>query len=891
MTGAVREWWERSLGFLRGRRTDAGLDAEIEAHIEMAIADNLRSGMSPEEARRQAALKFGSHLSAREEAGDQSGLPALESFLQDLRYAIRGMRKSPAFTSIAVLTLALGIGANTALFSLVESVLLRHLPVRDPDSLYFLENAGAKGPNGGPPYEVYESFRDHTGSFEGMAAHMAEGLTLRIGGHVEQVWGEYASGAYFQVLGVGAALGRVLIASDDRLQPPVAVLNYAYWQTRFGGDPAVIGKTISIDQGPLTIVGVAEPGFTGIAPGLRSGITVPFTELNPSRLKGMYGFLNIVARIKPGVSASRARSEIDPIFQNFMKPHVDFSPELRRDYFDHMELLPAAGGDNAPRARFAEPLIILMALVGVVLVVGCSNLANLFMARAASREREFAVRLAIGAGWRRLARQLVTETTLLFGCGAAAGLALAIWGSHLLAGFLAVGRTPLFIEPRLDTTVLVFTAGITLLAGLVFGVAPTLMAARANPQAALHGLGGRTTDSRLRAGVRHTLVVAQVALSLALLVGGGLFVRTLANLNRLDLGFRPQGVLTMRVSPAGSGYTNERLDGIWAGLPARVKLIPGVAAASVSVLTPLSGRDRGVRVRGVAGFEMKSGIDEVITQNHVSENYFAAFGIPLVAGRTFTVADSKDAPQVAIVNEAAARVYFGGRSAIGATIELGTGAQRRVCEIVGVVRDARHMTLRQEIPKFIYLPVAQRREHLGQLTLAVRTAGNPARVAAKVEQEVRALGPDILVTEVMTLQQQVDATIVQERLLGTVGGFFSVLALVLSAVGLYGLLAHVVGQRTGEIGIRMALGATRLAVVWMILRRSLWLVVIGVAAGIPAALWAVRPLGSLLYGLEPTDTSTVAMGVLVLIVTAMLASYIPARRASSIDPITALRNE
>jgi predicted permease len=890
MIGTVREWWERALGFVRGRRAESDLEAEFADHIAMSVEDHMRSGKSRDEARRLAAAEFGSRLSASEQVFEQRGLPWLESFLKDVAYAARGMRKSPAFTGVVVLTLALGIGANTALFSLVEAVMLRQLPVRDPGSLYFLDNVGAKGANGGPPYEVYESFRDRTRSFDGMAAHSSDNLTVGIGGRVEQVWGEYASGSYFEVLGVHAALGRVLTPADDRLQPPVAVLSHAWWQTRFGGDPAAIGKTVSIGGTQFTIVGVAEQRFTGIEPGLSAGITVPITALGPSALKGPAWFLDIVARLKPGVPPSRARAEIEPIYQDYMRPMVDFSPDLRRDYFDHMELLPASAGADRLRRQYARPLLILMVLVGVVLLVGCANLANLFMARAASREREFAVRLAIGAGWWRLARQLLTETLLLFGCGAALGLVLAEWGSHLLSGFLAVGRTPLSIDPHLNGAVLAFTAGITLLAGLVFGVAPTLASARSDPHAALHGSGSRSTDSRMRTGTRNTLVAAQVALSLTLLVGGGLFVRTLANLSRLDLGFRQQGVLTMRVFPAAAAYTDARLESFWSGLLERVRRIPGVASASVSMLTPLSGRDVGVRV-SVPGFQPKSGLDELVTQNHVSADYFDTFGIRLVAGRRFTAADGKDAPLVAIVNEAAARYYFGGRNPVDTTIEMGSGARHRVCRIVGVVRDARHMNMRQEVPRFIYLPVAQRRDHLGQLTLAVRTAGNFGGLTAGVEREVRGLGSDILVTEVMTLAQQVDAALVQERLLSVVGGFFSLLALVLSAVGLYGLLAHTVGQRTGEIGIRMALGADRGAVVWMILRRSLALVAIGLAAGVPATLWAARPLASLLYGLAPTDASTLVVGVLVLMATALLASYIPARRASRIDPLAALRSE
>ncbi len=887
MIAALRELAARALGFLRGRRPDSDLEAEFADHIAMAAEDFERAGMSPQEARRRATLQFGSPLSARESVGDQRSMPWLESFFHDAAYALRGMRKSPAFTSVAVLTLALGIGANTAIFSLVDAVLLRQLPVRDPHSLYYLWVAGAKGPNGGPPYEVYESFRDHTTSFQEMAAHVAINFPVNIGNHLEQVWGESVSSSYFQLLGVNSAAGRVLVPSDDRLQPPVAVLGYAYWQSHFGGDPAALGKTITIDQKQFTIVGVVEPRFTGLAPGQSAGVYVPFTSGDPKDRKGLVFYADIVARLRPGVSPQRARNEIDPLYQNFLKPFVDLSPEMRRDYLDHMVLLPAGRGAETLRAQFTEPLLILMVLVGVVLLVGCSNLANLFMARAASRQKEFAVRLAIGAGWWRLARQLLTETMLLFACGAVLGFALASWGSRLLAGFLAVGRLPMYIDPHLNTSVLVFTASVTLLAGLMFGVMPTLASARVDPQAALHGAGGRTTDSRVRNAVRHCLVAAQVALSLAVLVGGGLFVRTLANLNSLDLGFRQQGVLTMRVSPAGPGYNDARLDGLWSGLLAQVERTPGVTVASLSDITPLSDRDRGIRIT-VPGSQPANPLDQLIHQNQVSVSYFETFGIPLTAGRPFTAADGKNAPPVAILNEAAAKFYFPGSNPVGATIAMGTNGLRTV---VGVVSNARHMNLRQEVPRSVYIPMAQHQFRLGQTTLAIRTSGNPARLAAAIEHQVRSGRPDVLVTEVLTLQQQVDASLVQERLLSAIGGFFSLLALLLSAVGLYGLLAHVVGQRTSEIGIRIALGAEPGAVVWMILRRSLWLVVIGLAAGIPAALWAARPLASLLYGLQPTDPATIAAGVLVLVATALVASYLPARRAARIDPLTALRSE
>lgn len=886
MTGPWRERWERLLGFVLRRRVDRDLEAEFAAHMEMAVEDNIRGGMSPDEARRAAAVRFGTRLSAAEQAGDQRGLPALESFFSDVGYALRGMRKSPAFAAVVILTLALGIGANTALFSLVEAVTLRSLPVRDPGSLYFLVNAGAKGPNGAPPYECYERFRDNARSFEGMAAFAATSLNPLVDGRVEQVWGEYAAGSYFEVLGVRPAIGRLLTASDDRLEPPVAVISYAYWQSRFGGSADVLGKAITVDRTPLTIVGVTERRFAGLVPGRQSGITVPFTLQSPSSLRGATWFFEIVARLKPAVDPRQARAELEPIFRRYMESLPNLAPAMLHDYLDHMELLSAARGMGTLRGRFGEPLLILMVVVAVVLLVGCSNLANLFLARASSRQKEFAVRLAIGAGRWRLARQVLTETLLLFGCGAAAGLLFAVWGSRMLAGFLAVGRIPLIIEPELDGTVLAFTAGITVLTGLLFGLAPTLAATRTNP--ARLASSDRATDSPALARMRQIFVVAQVALSLALLVGGGLFVRTLANLNRQDLGFRQQGVLTMSVLPAGDGYTNARLDAFWAELLERVRRLPGVQTASVSILTPLSGRERGVRAN-VPGFQPGSGRDQIVSQNHVSDGYFETFGISLLRGRNLTASDREGAPQVVLINEAAAKFYFRNRDAIGATIELGSDAQRRVYEVAGIVRDAKHMSVRQQAPRVLYIPIGQRRERLTRLTLAVHTAGDPLRTIPMVQREVRAMGPDVLVTEVMTLQQQVEAALIQERLLSTVGGFFSFLALVLSAVGLYGLLSYVVRQRTGEIGVRMALGADRGDVVWMVLRRSLWLVAIGVAIGVPAALWAARPLSALLYGLEPGDPATVAIGVLVLAATAMLASYLPARRASRIDPARVLR--
>jgi len=891
MTGRVREWWERTLGFIRGRRPDPDLDAELAAHLEMAVEDNLRSGMSPEESHRAAMKKFGSRSSAKETIDDQRGLPWLESFFKDLGYALRGMRKRPAFASVVVFILALGIGANTALFSLIETVMLRELPVRDPEQLFFLQNVGSKGPNGAPPYPCFELFREQTRAFDGMAAFGFDNFDVVMDGRAEQVSGELASSSYFEVLGVKPAIGRLLTATDDRLQPPVAVISYGCWQRRFGGNPAVLGKVITYKRSQLTIIGVTEEGFVGMTPGHPADVTLPFTVQGPGilREKANWGF-DAVARLRPGVSVAQARAQIDTIFQSYMAELA--MKEMRREYFDHMELAPASKGLDTLRSRFSRPLLVLMGLVGLVLLVGCTNLASLLMAHTDSRRREFAVRVAIGAGRGRLVRQLVTEILLLFGLGSSVGVVVGHFGSRLVAGFVAVERTPILLTPRFDIPVLAFAACVALLTGLLFGVTPVLGALGAAPYPALHDSGNRSTDSRVRMGVRQMLVITQVAFSLILLVGAGLFVRTLANLDRLDLGFRPQGVLTLSITPVlymtptGPSYTDERLDGVWAQLLERIRTIPGIRSASLAWLTPLSGRDRGVRI-SVPGGEAA---DPNIGQNHVSDGYFETFGIPVLAGRPFAPGDRVGATPVAIVNEAAARFYFGDRNPIGARVQI-RGGRVDTYEIVGVVGNPKHLSLREEAPRFIYIPVAQRRDPLRRLTLAINTPGNPANLAPAVEREVRRIGADILITEVTTAERQVEASLLQERLLSTISGVFGFLALALSAVGMFGLLAHFVQQRTAEIGIRIALGAETAAVRRMVLGRSLKLVAIGIALGVPAAVLATRPLASLLYDLEPSDIGTIAASVVVLASTAMLASYLPARRASRIDPMTALRNE
>ncbi|HEV8369583.1 MAG TPA: ABC transporter permease [Pyrinomonadaceae bacterium] len=816
--------------------------------------------------------------------------------VQDLRFGVRMLLKHKGVTAMAVLSLALGIGANTAIFSLIDAVLLKMLPVNQPEQLYFIQNVGPRNPDGGaPPYPCFERFRERSQSFSGLAAFTAFGQRVRIDGRLEEVSGQRVSGDFFSLLGINAVLGRTFERADDAVpgkggpEGLVAIVSYNYWTNRFGRDPAVIGKVVQLGNDPVTIIGVTQPGFYGLVPGREFNILLPMMTAGAEQLasKETWWF-SAVGRVKPGVPIEQARAELDTIFQSYMDG-TGMNAEARRDAFNRIDLRPASRGLNDLRRQFSQPLQTLMAIVALVLLITCANVANLLLARATARRKEFAVRLALGASRLRLLRQVLTESLLLLTLGGVLGLLFARWGSAFLVSFFATERGGLFINLPLDYRVLLFTAGVALLTGLIFGLVPALQAERTEPNPALKDSNGASTRTRSRFG--KALVVAQVGLSLLLLVGAGLFVRTLHNLKTLDAGFRPEGVLTMWINPPDGAFEGVRLAGLWRDVLARVERLPGVRSATLTTLSPLDRADRGVAI-DVAGFSPGSDRDKGIRLNQVSPGYFQTFGVPLGQGRSFTDADNETSPRVALLNEAAARFYFGNRNPLGAQVRFGRREQSSPpYEIVGVVKDARNRNLREADTRTIYLPVTQARDRLPRLTLAILADGRPTELTSAIRNELRVINSDIMLTNVGTLSERVDQSLLKERLIATLSLFFGLLALLLACIGLYGVMSYDVARRTHEIGIRMALGANANRVVRLVLRETLGWVALGVGLGLSAALATTRWLESLLFGLKPHDPLTIGLAALVLLSVATVAGYLPARRASRIDPLKALRHE
>jgi predicted permease len=823
-----------------------------------------------------------------------------DEMFQDLRFGVRMLLKHKGFTLVAVLSLALGIGANTAIFSLLDALLLKPLPVKQPEQLVVVNIATPSQPGRGYSsfsYPVFREMREKNSVFSGMFARAGLQMSMSASGQTERVRGEVVSGNFFSVLGLNTQLGRLLTEGDDQTPGahPVAVLSFNFWQRRFGADPNIVGRTINLNNYPFTIIGVAPQGFYSVEVGDAPDVRIPLMMDGQVRQRGNRPiledrgsmWLGVTARLKPGVSIEQAQAGADNVFQ------IAREPDVRRVTGDttddrnfrslRIQLDSAKTGASNLSRQFSRPLTVLMCLVGIVLLIACLNVANLLLARATTRQKEIAVRLALGAGRFRLVRQLLTEGFLLFALGGTLGFLFARWGTAVLLGFLPQGRT---LEIKPDLRMLGLTLGVTLLSALFFGLLPALQATRPNLIPALKNETVALSGSGRRWELGRLLVVLQVALSLVLLVGAGLFARSLRNLKTVDMGYHTDQIVTMAIDPAQNGYKITPLRNFYSQLSERLAALPGVKTTTFARNVPMSGSFSRFGIE-VPGYQARPGEEMAVLFNQVAPQFFATFGAPMLLGREFTAQDTPESPKVVIVNQGVARRFFGSENALGKRITL---ENYKDLEIVGVVADAKYRNLKEAAPLTAYIPFSQY-EQLAPRTLCVRATGDASALVAAIRQEVRNLDSNLPVFNVKTFAEQINDSVSRERLIAMLSSFFGFFALLLAALGLYGVMAYAVARRTREIGIRLALGAQTASVRWLVLRETLLLALIGIAIGLPAALFSSRLTEGLLFELKPTDPLTITLATLLLLSIAALAGYLPARRATKVDPLIALRSE
>jgi predicted permease len=838
----------------------------------------------------------------------------MENLWQDIRYGLRGLLKRPAFTAVALIILALGIGANTAIFTLINAVVLKPLPVSKPEELVVFNDAPGEGTSTYndddiPPgrrdrysYQIYRYLREHDPSFQELSAFRSGESRVSVrrsnapGEAAQRASGHLVSGNYFAVLGVNALQGRVLTNEDDSpAAPPTAVISHNYWQQKLSGDPQIVGKNILLNGTAFTIVGIMPPRFFGIRVRRSPDFWLPLVfqpqiELRKSYLedKNVY-WLNMVGRLKPGTQLAQAQAAVNVEYRQLLTERAgsQLNDDSRQTIQNaYINLASGARGLSGLRAFYSTALRMLMVIVALVLLIACANVGNLLLSRAAARQAEISLRQALGASRSRLVRQLLTESLLLAFIGGIAGIILAQWGVSLLVTRLAA-TSPLDVKP--DASILLFTLGISLVSGVLFGIAPALRATKTDLTSALKEKSAQGRKRRFNLG--SALVVAQVAVSLILLVGAGLFARSLIKLQQEDLGFNRDNVLLASVDTRLAGYKPQDLSAVYRQLYDRLSALPNVQSATMASYSPMQGTGTNSTIT-VRGYTPAKNEDTSVSDIQIGPNFTETMGVPLLLGRDIGLQDTPNSPRVAVVTKAFAQSYFHDENPIGRRATFEEDSDKDDFEIVGVIGDSKYDSAKEKADRTVYRPILQvQDQQTFQNVFELRTVGEPLNLAAEVRAAIAQVNDKLPVLNVTSLRVQTDESLNEEKLIAQLVSFFGLLGLLLSCVGLYGIMAHAVVRRTNEIGIRMALGAERRDIVWMVLKESLMLVAIGLVLGMPAAWGAAHLISSQLFGVNPTDPVTLLTAALSLTVVAASAGYLPARRASRVNPLIALRYE
>jgi len=846
----------------------------------------------------------------------------LESVFKDLTYSLRTLARTPGFTAIAILTLALGIGANTAIFTLLDQVLLRLLPVKNPQQLVLLTMRGRHyGSNWGGnaiSHPMFRDFRDHNQVFSDMFCRFPEAGSLTVDGQSERVAVELVSGTYFSTLGVSPALGRLFTPDDDKVPSghPYVVLSYAYWRARFAGDPNIVGKSLLLNNYKMTVVGVAQAGFDGVELGFSPKLFVP-VMMQPQVIVGTQEdmlktrrtrWVNAFGRLKPGVSKQQAKAALQPFMHSMLEQEVQEAAFAHASKYDRdeflkcwIDVLPGSQGRSYTRRQLTTPLWVLMATTAAVLLIACANLANLLLVRGSARIKEISIRLAIGATRWQIIRQLLIESLTLSVFGGIAGLALAFWADKaLLSIYLPSDSNQLSISSAPDFRILLFTLAVTILTGVAFGLVPALRTTKPNIAGALKDQAGAVVGGGHN-NLRKGLVIAQVTLSVLLLVAAGLFVRSLANLQNMGPGFPAERLVGFNIDPSLNGYAPDRMKVFYTDLAETFRSVSGVQSVGLASMRILEDNewDSSMSVEGFTPAKPDEHAEPFM--NSISPNYFGTLGVPVIAGRDFTQNDNRSVkhgpepwnwvPTTVMINEKFAKKYFPGRNPVGMHLGFGTDPGTLLdMEIIGVVKDFKYTNLRDEIPEQAYVPYLSDR-FLGEMTVYVRTSMDPSLLMNAVRSKVREMDANLPVYDLRTTEVQIRNSLSTERMIASLSAVFGVLATLLAIIGLYGVMSYVVAQRTRELGIRMALGADHGRVIWLVMREVLILVAVGVAVGVSASLALTRVVQSQLFGLTPHDPLTLSSTTAGLAMVACAAGYIPALRASRLDPMAALRYE